>query len=44
MAATLATIQTIEEENLAQNAHEVGGYLRDGLLDLQKKYLSIVFG
>jgi len=41
MAAGLATIQTIEEENLAQNAYEVGGYLRDGLLDLQKKYQSI---
>jgi 4-aminobutyrate aminotransferase len=41
MAAALATIQTIEEENLAQNAYEVGGYLRDGLLDLQQKYPSI---
>ena len=41
MTAALATIQTIEEENLAQNAYEVGGYLRDGLLDLQKKYPSI---
>ncbi len=40
-AAALATIQTIEEENLAQNAYEVGGYLCDGLLDLQKKYPSI---
>ncbi len=38
MAAALATIQVIEEEKLAQNAHEVGGYLREGLLDLQKKY------
>ena len=41
MTAALATIQTIEEENLAQNAYEVGGYLRDGLLELQKKYPSI---
>ncbi len=41
MAAALATIQTIEEENLTQNAYEVGGYLRDGLLDLQQKYSSI---
>jgi alanine-glyoxylate transaminase / (R)-3-amino-2-methylpropionate-pyruvate transaminase len=41
MAAALATIQTIEEENLALNAYEVGEYLRDGLLDLQKKYPSI---
>jgi 4-aminobutyrate aminotransferase len=41
MAAALATIQIIEQEKLAQNAHEVGAYLRDGLLDLQKKYPSI---
>ncbi|NOY58771.1 MAG: aspartate aminotransferase family protein [Calditrichaeota bacterium] len=41
MAAALATIQVIEEENLAQNAHEVGGYLRDALKDLQAKYPSI---
>lgn len=41
MAAALATIQVIEEENLAQNAHEVGVYLRSGLEDLQKKYSSI---
>ena len=41
MAAALATIQVIEEENLAKNAYEVGQYLRDGLEDLQKKYSSI---
>ncbi len=41
MAAALATIETIEEENLVQNAHEVGGYLRDSLEDLQLKYPSI---
>lgn len=41
MAAAIATIQVIEEENLADNAHEVGGYLRDGLEDLQKKYSCI---
>lgn len=41
MAAALATIQTIEEENLAQNAHEVGGYLRSGLESLQEKYPCI---
>ena len=41
MAAALATIQTIEEENLAQNAHEVGGYLRAGLESLQEKYPAI---
>lgn len=38
MAAALATIQTIEENNLAQNAHEVGGYLRNALEDFQEKY------
>lgn len=41
MAAALATIEVMEEENLAQNAHEVGGYLRSGLEDLQKKYPSM---
>lgn len=39
--AALATIQVIEEENLAQNAYDVGVYLRDALLDLQEKYPSI---
>jgi 4-aminobutyrate aminotransferase len=41
MAAALATIEVIEEENLALNAQEVGGYLKDGLIDLQKKYPAI---
>jgi 4-aminobutyrate aminotransferase len=41
MAAALATIEVMEEENLAANAYEVGQYLRDGLEDLQKKYPSI---
>ena len=41
MAAGLATIELIEEENLAENAYVVGQYLRDGLEDLQKKYPSI---
>jgi 4-aminobutyrate aminotransferase len=38
MAAALATIQTIEEDHLVQNAHKIGGYLRDALEDLQGKY------
>jgi len=38
MAAALATIETIQEENLAENAHVVGTYLREGLENLQKKY------
>ncbi len=41
MAAALATIEFMEEENLAQNSEEVGNYLREGLEDLQKKYTSI---
>lgn len=41
MAAALATIEVMEEENLAQNSYEVGQYLSDGLEDLQKKYPSI---
>jgi 4-aminobutyrate aminotransferase len=41
MAAGLATIEVIEEENLAENSNEVGKYLRDGLENLQKKYPSI---
>ncbi len=41
MAAALATIDVIEEEKLAENAYELGQYLREGLEDLQKKYPSI---
>ncbi len=41
MAAALATIEVMEEENLAENAYEVGQHLRAGLEDLQKKYPSI---
>ncbi len=41
MAAALATIEVIEEENLAQNAYEMGKILRDGLNGLQEKYPSI---
>lgn len=41
MAAALATIDVIEEEQLAKNSALVGQYLRDGLEDLQKKYSSI---
>lgn len=41
MAASLATIAVIEEEKLADNAFEMGEYLRNGLEDLQRKYISI---
>lgn len=36
--AALATIEVIEQENLAQNAQSVGGYLRERLTGLQEKY------
>jgi 4-aminobutyrate aminotransferase len=38
MAAAMATIGTIEEENLVNNVYEMGNYMHDGLMDLQKKY------
>jgi alanine-glyoxylate transaminase / (R)-3-amino-2-methylpropionate-pyruvate transaminase len=41
MAAALATIDVIEEEQLSKYSAFVGQYLRDGLEDLQKKYSSI---
>ena len=37
-AAAKAVIDLIEEENLAANAAEMGGYLRAGLEDLQEKH------
>jgi 4-aminobutyrate aminotransferase-like enzyme len=40
-AAARATIQVIEEENLLQNAHEVGSYFRSRLDQLQEKHLLI---
>ncbi len=41
MAAALATIEVMEEENLAGNSYEMGNRLKEGLLDLQKKYPAI---
>ena len=38
MAAALAVINLIEEEDLKKNAAEVGGYLRQKLEDLKEKY------
>jgi 4-aminobutyrate aminotransferase len=38
MAAALAVIKFIEEEDLKKNAAEVGGYLRQKLDELKKKY------
>jgi 4-aminobutyrate aminotransferase-like enzyme len=37
-AAALAVLAVIEEEGLVRNAAEVGGYLRDGLLELQRRH------
>ena len=31
-------METIEEENLVQNAERMGALLRDGLRDLQKRF------
>jgi 4-aminobutyrate aminotransferase len=36
-----AVIDLIEEDDLIRNCDVVGGYLRDGLLELQKKYACI---
>ena len=41
MAAALAVIQLIEEEDLKRNAAEVGGYLRQKLEELKEKYAVI---
>src|SRR5690606_40472851 len=37
MTQGLATLEVIDEENIQQNALEVGGYLKDRLLELQEK-------
>ena len=39
--AAKATIDLIEEERLAENAHEVGSHFRQGLEDMKGKYLAI---
>jgi 4-aminobutyrate aminotransferase len=36
--AAKATLDLIEEDNLVENAHVVGGYFRDGLEGLKNKY------
>ena len=41
MTAGLATLEVIDEENIQQNAHEVGTYLRDKLLELADKHKLI---
>jgi 4-aminobutyrate aminotransferase len=41
MAAALAVIRVIEEEDLKRNAAEVGGYLRQRLEELKEKHAAI---
>ncbi|MCA9239515.1 MAG: aspartate aminotransferase family protein [Planctomycetales bacterium] len=41
MTQGLATLEVIDEEGIQQNALEVGGYLKESLLDLQKKHSLI---
>ena len=41
MTQGLATLEVIEEENIQQNALEVGAYLKDRLLELQDKHTVI---
>ena len=41
MAQCEATLDVILEENIQQRAHEIGGYLKDGLMDLQKRHACI---
>lgn len=41
MRASMATIEVIEQENLAHNARVVGDYLREKLMGLQERYETI---
>jgi len=34
----LATLEVIDEEGIQENAHDVGGYLKEALLELQNKH------
>jgi len=38
MAQGLATLEIILDENIQQRAHEIGNYLKQGLLDLQSRH------
>jgi 4-aminobutyrate aminotransferase-like enzyme len=40
-AAGLAVLEVIEGERLMENAHSVGGYMKQGLAELAKRYPSI---
>lgn len=39
--AALAVLDTIQSEGLTENAHEVGGYLKDGIAALAQKFPAI---
>jgi len=41
MAQGLATLDVILEEKIQQRAKEIGGYLKEGLLDLQTRHAII---
>ncbi|MBZ0320498.1 MAG: aminotransferase class III-fold pyridoxal phosphate-dependent enzyme [Anaerolineae bacterium] len=38
MAAAIATVKTIQQENLVANAREMGEYLKDGLTELEGRF------
>jgi alanine-glyoxylate transaminase/(R)-3-amino-2-methylpropionate-pyruvate transaminase len=38
MTQGLATLEVIDEQNIQQNAHQVGKHLKDALLELQEKH------
>jgi ornithine--oxo-acid transaminase len=41
MAAGLATLRVIERDRLVEHAARIGGFLRDGLVELQQRYEMI---
>lgn len=41
MAQGLATLRVIQDEKIQERAKEIGGYLKDGLLELQSRHDSI---
>ncbi|MFC2076418.1 aspartate aminotransferase family protein [candidate division KSB1 bacterium] len=42
VAAALASIKVIEDEGLVENAREVGKIMYEGLLELKRKYASVI--
>ena len=37
-AASLSVLEILKEENLLENAHSIGNYAKNGLIELSKKY------